>query len=670
MKMVSSLLFFVSLCLLPYTASSLSCYVCATGDLAEFGECEAQFQYDCSGYASRFPDDRVYCRTTRERAKNGTYTVTKECITETDHYQKFPDKGYPLDEECDLVDINNEEVAYCVCRKSMCNHDPVADQFMAFEKKHPELFGDSETLPARESSPELPQGNAPLVVPNAMRPNIPAQFAAPQISPSAIVPVNDPRFAPTRPTLPADEIHEVRRQQLPTRSEERPEGPSRIDGMFLMPKGPAVSQSGFVGTVAKEPVLEESPSSTKAPSKSLRCMQCREERLTSETSDCSGAIPTNCNPEDDLCFTRIITVASGQFSIEKMCASSRIVKAMFGDNVSENFCGSGSQGNEKFCTCDENDCNRPSYFAQASSFARPPIPEEPKLPSFVAPHIHPSGPFPHLAAPELPVHPPPEITETVHMPNKQRDSKTKSIEMDRITEEMLKKLENTGDASSFDKPIQATPSSSPLPIVPVVVNKPRTSLSRCVTCSQADLSDPTADCSQTSIMDCAQMDSNDAMCLSKQTQLGHGFIIEKRCVSKDEFKMIGPNGQSFEEGCATTEDGMINYCLCKGDVCNQASLLAQAQNNGLQESIQQTLSKTKQIDASNAILPERLPEIVPEQMETKQFDLNNLSPTGITNEEQELIKHRVQWSNDNSDSSSTPSLQLCLITVLTLLIFI
>ena len=50
---------------------SLVCYVCATGELGEFGECREQFQYDCTPYASKFPGERTYCRTTREKHSNG-----------------------------------------------------------------------------------------------------------------------------------------------------------------------------------------------------------------------------------------------------------------------------------------------------------------------------------------------------------------------------------------------------------------------------------------------------------------------------------------------------------------------------------------------------------------------------------------------------------------------
>ncbi|RCN29443.1 hypothetical protein ANCCAN_24796 [Ancylostoma caninum] len=53
----------------------------------------------------------------------------KECISEQDHYHTFPNKGYPIDEECDLVEVQGEEVAYCLCRnQNLCNKPTIADQ--------------------------------------------------------------------------------------------------------------------------------------------------------------------------------------------------------------------------------------------------------------------------------------------------------------------------------------------------------------------------------------------------------------------------------------------------------------------------------------------------------------------------------------------------------------
>lgn len=55
--------------------------------------------------------------------------------------------------------------------------------------------------------------------------------------------------------------------------------------------------------------------------------------------------------------------------------------------------------------------------------------------------------------------------------------------------------------------------------------------------------------------------------------------MEKRCVSAEEFAAI-VEGEPFEEGCATADEGMANFCLCKGDKCNAGSLLNQAQASG------------------------------------------------------------------------------------------
>lgn len=58
----------------------------------------------------------------------------KECISERDHYQNFPRKNYELDEECDLVEVKDYEIAYCLCKSNLCNEPPIVDQFTNFEK--------------------------------------------------------------------------------------------------------------------------------------------------------------------------------------------------------------------------------------------------------------------------------------------------------------------------------------------------------------------------------------------------------------------------------------------------------------------------------------------------------------------------------------------------------
>ena len=65
----------------------------------------------------------------------------KECMSEHDHYKAFPKKDYPLDEECDLIEIDGKEIAYCLCRhNNFCNQKPIADQFINFEEVFSKIF--------------------------------------------------------------------------------------------------------------------------------------------------------------------------------------------------------------------------------------------------------------------------------------------------------------------------------------------------------------------------------------------------------------------------------------------------------------------------------------------------------------------------------------------------
>ncbi|VDK18294.1 unnamed protein product [Anisakis simplex] len=118
-------------------SSVLRCFICGDGNLDEFGECSAQFEYNCSNYAKRFQSDEpIFCRTTRctDIKLSDTYTIMKECISEQDHYRTFPKKDYRLQEECDLIESESQELAYCLCGTDLCNERPIAEQFIAFEE--------------------------------------------------------------------------------------------------------------------------------------------------------------------------------------------------------------------------------------------------------------------------------------------------------------------------------------------------------------------------------------------------------------------------------------------------------------------------------------------------------------------------------------------------------
>lgn len=59
----------------------------------------------------------------------------KECISEQDHHRTFPAKDYPLDGDCDLIETDDEELAYCLCRQTnLCNMNNIVEQFIDFEE--------------------------------------------------------------------------------------------------------------------------------------------------------------------------------------------------------------------------------------------------------------------------------------------------------------------------------------------------------------------------------------------------------------------------------------------------------------------------------------------------------------------------------------------------------
>ncbi|VIO94847.1 Uncharacterized protein BM_BM17552 [Brugia malayi] len=123
-------------------SSGLECYICDDENLDEGGDCHEQFRYDCTSYAKNFkPTELIFCRTMRKRVSNDSYTITKECISEQDHYRVFPLRQYSFDEEeCDFIEMDGNELAYCLCQKNFCNAKNIVDQFVDFEEKHTEIF--------------------------------------------------------------------------------------------------------------------------------------------------------------------------------------------------------------------------------------------------------------------------------------------------------------------------------------------------------------------------------------------------------------------------------------------------------------------------------------------------------------------------------------------------
>ncbi|KAK5969674.1 hypothetical protein GCK32_012243 [Trichostrongylus colubriformis] len=309
----------------------------------------------------------------------------KECISEQDHYKLFPNKGYVMEEECDLVDVHGQEVAYCLCRnRNFCNKAPIADQFIAFEEKNPELFGDSEEPP----SPAIPKGPAPLGLPTGLQPS--PGYGAPPVPPPPIIPINDPRNK-----VPGIES-EIRRAQLPTR--ERP-GDSSFDGGRPFAENTnrfdearsSVGQGKFIGSMGMKhhavavavqpPVIARAPQQASSnaeqpspPGTGLKCSQCVQADLKSEDADCERQVLVNCHEQDSVCFTRQIILNDGQTAVEKMCASWQAVKQEFPTSTVDS-CTETSEGRVRICTCSTSDCNAMSISLQrAKDFPTDPLP--------------------------------------------------------------------------------------------------------------------------------------------------------------------------------------------------------------------------------------------------------------------------------------------------------
>ncbi|VDN04268.1 unnamed protein product [Thelazia callipaeda] len=117
-------------------AINLQCYICGDDNLDEYGECRAQFQYDCDEYAKNFePTEMILCRTLRKQissSKKSNYMIMKECISEHDHLKIFPSKQSAFDEKCDLTVIDGNQFAYCLCRNNLCNAKTILTQFDDF----------------------------------------------------------------------------------------------------------------------------------------------------------------------------------------------------------------------------------------------------------------------------------------------------------------------------------------------------------------------------------------------------------------------------------------------------------------------------------------------------------------------------------------------------------
>ncbi|KAI1707121.1 hypothetical protein Ddc_15004 [Ditylenchus destructor] len=548
--------------ILPTTIQSLTCNICAENNLDEFGECSTPFQYDCSSYEKRYPNEKVFCRTTRHRSNNGTYTIVKECIAESAHYNTFPQKNNQLEEECDVVDIDGFEVAYCLCRNEpLCNQAPIVDQFTAFETKHPEFF---DTAPEPNTGSETrtfeprEESHATVTTPSWGGSSPRTAFVegnqARSQSGFGIDPRSRPSFNNEHGSAGEEQSDEARdeEEQLKKAAEEELRSVSRTTDRPLLqtsawnapanniPSPFTISQRGSTppqhpfATIAPESAFL--PTSTKqnpltselGPRKTLSCMQCSQAGLADSSVDCSPQIVVDCPDESlslatsgrQLCFSRQIITDKGQFGVEKMCVPETAILEEFGKNAVLDGCNSVESGStiSNYCVCSNSQCNRAS-----------------------------------------------------------------------VVEQMVAQKGGAGN-DILSKPLPGTfgtnhKGKQPLFSSANGLSRPETDSLSCMTCLDSELKDAMADCRQQSVSKCPRADSNQKFyCLTRQTHNGKGsFIVEKKCVDKSQFHRDFPEEEKYtgtgdvQSRCASTYDGYVNFCICDSNQCNLESVPKQAE---------------------------------------------------------------------------------------------
>ncbi|PAV67110.1 hypothetical protein WR25_23689 isoform B [Diploscapter pachys] len=143
------------------------------------------------------------------------------------------------------------------------------------------------------------------------------------------------------------------------------------------------------------------------------------------------------------------------------------------------------------------------------------------------------------------------------------------------------------------------------------------------------------------------------------------YTIEKRCISVEDVSGMLEKA----EGCGTAGD--VNFCLCKTDLCNGASLLQQARLQGFQESLNEQPTSDKipqgpEIAKSNSGTPPPV-FLEGENEETTQLDRKAIDTAvgRLEEEERKLEERRKQWIVGSGEDISSVGLRNSFISLCT-----
>eukprot|EP00081_Caenorhabditis_elegans_P015160 NP_494719.1 Uncharacterized protein CELE_R11F4.3 [Caenorhabditis elegans] len=330
-----------------------------------------------------------------------------------------------------------------------------------------------------------------------------------------------------------------------------------------------ISQGSFVGSGQIVPNPPQLPTK-EISSSTMRCIQCGDGSLRNVNEECKRQVQVECASERSLCFTRQIDLGNSMFGMEKMCVLPEQLVNEFGEAARNEGCGSSNAGRVQYCACSSPVCNQL------------PLAQQRQLLTAIAPAR--SKTVPDLATPELPIPQPPRFAEVPPIPDAPTNPPTTTT------------------------PPPPPPTRAPRPIIPTEVRRPQMPSLICITCGEANMADPTADCSSAAEEAC---DANAKYCVTKQTQIStSSFAMEKRCLSEIDAAVFLP-GEKLTEGCATSEGGLVNYCICRGNTCNRPSLLQQAQSSGVRDSLEEQRLMEEQIQKSqrfaNSLQTNRVP---------------------------------------------------------------
>uniref|UniRef100_A0A914HZH3 Uncharacterized protein n=1 Tax=Globodera rostochiensis TaxID=31243 RepID=A0A914HZH3_GLORO len=575
------------------SVQALNCYICAEAGLEEFGECKTSFPFSCDGYAKRFAnDEKILCRTTRHKTANGTFTVVKECIADSAHHATFPRKPYELAEECDVLELNGVQVAYCLCRgPNLCNGAPIVGQFSAFEEKYPELFEPEPTVvasdrlysqqqqqPSRELSQSAGDGDGgeelgeepslrppehrtsgegaaaestdfqmstfhgPIVDGN-VRFTVPPQFG----STAAQIPTteeNNPFVAPPTPPDANGNGHGMP-EFIGTGIEN-----GNVGSFVTIPLPTSTDSEERKFTASNE--MKSSPPGTGSRMGTLPdllCFQCGESNLPNDGDNCPTQIVVNCPDLSKtvpaigrpLCVSRqIVDTKNNRFGVEKMCATERAILNEFGTRAVPLL--NGLINGEVSCVQQRKAAGDGERNGDDGTVHQ------------------------NLCLCSTAQCNGPSVGEQMHIANHQNGS-SPTLTMRPV-------------ASTTPADTQTTKLMVEEQFLSTTANEPL----NCAVCLDVELRNSESDCRSAHSQNCAhQMRAEKAFCLTRQTQNGKdAFIVEKSCVTKRQFYQQFPEElqkhgiDDVPLGCDATYDGFVNYCLCAGQMCNRNSLSQQA----------------------------------------------------------------------------------------------